>query len=100
MKHLQDDTEIGKAFRIIYNRLKSIDSIESNDEPKHICTNCKYRHMVRAYDQEWGYYPIVENYCDKDKSLMHILYSKGNGKHFTEECDFFEYGEGVIEQSD
>ncbi len=69
------------------------------EEPKHICTNCKYRHMVQGYDQQWGYYLIVENWCDKDKNLMHLFYSRGNGKHFMEECNFFECGEGVIERS-
>lgn len=54
--------------------------------------------MVKGYDQQWGYYPIIENWCDKDKNLMHTFYSRGDDGHFTEECEFFEYGEGIIEQ--
>ena len=90
--------DVGNAFKVVLERLQKFNLDEPCKEPKHICTNCKYRHMVKGYDQQWGYYPIIENWCDKDKNLMHTLYSRGNGKYFTEECDYFEYGKGVIEQ--
>lgn len=65
---------------------------------KRICPNCKYRHMKQGYDQKWHCYCIIENFCDKDKNLMHSVYSVGNDKYFVEECDFFEFGKGTLEQ--
>lgn len=65
---------------------------------KQICTNCKYRHMVQMYDQSRGSKVVVENWCDKDKELMHTtIYKAGNDVHFSEECDFFEYGCGTLD---
>lgn len=47
--------EVGKAFRLVLERLRKIDKEENNNkEPKHICTNCKYRNMKKGNDQQWG----------------------------------------------
>lgn len=80
--------------------LKRLETLNKNKQPeivKRICTNCKFRRGKRGYDQEWGYYPIIENWCAKSTDLMHTFYQHGNGKHFSEECEFFEKGSGVIE---
>lgn len=93
--------ETGNALKVIVERMKLLNNIKVRKTPKHICTNCKHRHMVQGYDQQWGSHPIVENWCGKSKELMHtFIYSKGNDIHFSQECDFFEYGEGVLEQCD
>lgn len=80
---------------MILKRLKKIDEDGNNNkEPKHICTNCKYRNMKEGYDQQWGRFLVVKNWCGKDRELMDTFYDHGNGKHFSEPCTYFEFGEG------
>lgn len=88
--------EVGKAFKVILERLREIDKDEcKNKDPKHICTNCKYRNMEEGYDQQWGRFFVVKNWCGKDRKLMDVFYSRGNDKHFSEPCKYFESGEGI-----
>jgi len=91
--------EVGEAFKLILERLRTIDKEKyNNEEPKHICTNCKYRNMQEGYDQQRGMLFIVKNWCGKDKNLMNTLFSDGNGKHFLEPCKYFEAGEGLYHE--
>ena len=88
--------EVGKAPRLVLERLRKIDKEENNNkEPKHICTNCKYRNMEEGYDQQWGRFFVVKNWCGKNRKLMDTFYSRCNGKHFSEPCEYFEFGEGI-----
>lgn len=88
--------DVEKALRLVLERLRKNDK-EDNDykEPKHICTNCKYRNMKEGYDQQWGRFFIVENWCGKDRKLMNSFLSHGNSKHFSEPCNHFVTGDGV-----
>lgn len=88
--------EVEKAFKVIMKRISELNKEEYDDkEPKHICTNCKYRNMKEGYDQEWGRFLIVKNWCGKDRKLMDASFYHGNGKHFSEPCEYFELGKGV-----
>lgn len=88
--------EVGKALRLVLERLRKIDKEENNNkELKHICTNCKYRNMKEGYDQQWGRFFIVKNWCGKDRKLMDSFFSHGNDKHFSEPCECFVAGDGV-----
>ena len=89
---------VGRAIKTVLERLKNFEK-ESESEPlPHTCMHCKYRHMEEGYDQEWGRFFIVRNYCDKDKNLMNTFYSSGNGEHFTKPCDYFKQGKGTYEK--
>lgn len=87
--------DVGKAFKLILERLREKDKERHDKELKHICTNCKYRNMQEGYDQQWGLFFVAKNWCGKDRELMDTSYSSGNGKHFTERCEYFELGEGT-----
>lgn len=88
--------DVGKAFKLILERLREKDKEKhGNEEPKHICTNCKYRNMEEGYDYQWGNFFVVKNWCGKDRKLMDIFYSHGNDKHFSKPCKYFESGKGV-----
>ena len=51
---MKSSTEVGKAFKIIAERLKKL-NIEMKDIPcKHICTTCKYRMIETYITQDWG----------------------------------------------
>lgn len=91
--------EAGKALKLVSDRLRKrkVNEKENyNKEPKHTCTNCKYRNMEKGYDQQWGHFFIIKNWCGKDRKLMDIFYSRGNDKHFSEPCEYFEAGNGVF----
>lgn len=88
--------EVGKTLRLVLERLRKIDKEENNNkELKHICTNCKYRNMKEGYDQQWGRFFIVKNWCGKDRKLMDSFFTHGNDKHFSEPCECFVAGDGV-----
>ena len=86
---MKSSTEVGKAFKIIAERLKKL-NIEMKDIPcKHICTTCKYRMTETYITQDWGIEQVWHNWCKLDKNNMETKFQSGNGKHFTEECKFW-----------
>lgn len=88
--------EVGKALKLVIERLRKIDKRENdNKEPKHICTNCKYRNMEEGYDQQWGRFFVVKNWCGKNRKLMDTFFTSGNGEHFSKPCKYFKAGEGT-----
>ncbi len=88
--------KVGKALKLVLERLREIDKEENdNKEPKHICTNCKYRNMEEGYDQQGGMFFVVRNWCGKDRKLMNTFFTHGNDKYFSEPCKYFESGDGV-----
>ncbi len=100
---MNNNEEIGKAFKIISERLK----VELN-KPKeilpisHTCNNCKYRHSVEMYDQQWGRFTVGHSWCEKDKTLMDsydFTYGvRGNLNHYMDDCSYFEEGKGIFDE--
>lgn len=51
--------DIGKALKIILERLKEANKEEDNNPLPNNCCNCKYRHGEEYYDQQWGDFSVV-----------------------------------------
>ncbi|MFG6369462.1 MAG: hypothetical protein K1W16_13815 [Lachnospiraceae bacterium] len=96
MIYIDKSVEIRNALKLVLKRLRAFSKESDEDkEPKHICTNCKYRNMQEGYDQQWGRFFVVKNWCGKDRKLMDTFFNRGNDKHFSEACEYFEAGEGI-----
>ena len=86
---MKSSIEVGKALKIMAERLEKL-NIEMKDTPyKHICTTCKYRMTETYITQDWGVEQVWHNWCKLDKNNMETKFQSGNGKHFTEECKFW-----------
>lgn len=88
--------EVGKAFRVIYERMKNQDDPFTTPNVIKTCYWCKYNHGVEGYDQEWGRFLCIRHYCDRNKNLMDTYRSKDKYDNF--ECQYFEYGEGQYDK--
>ena len=82
---MKSSTEVGEALKIIAERLEQPKNIPC----KHICTTCKYRMTETYITQDWGMEQVWHNWCKLDKSHMETKFQRGNGIHFTEECEFW-----------
>ena len=52
--NIKSSIEVGKALKIMAERLEKL-NIEMKDPPcKHICTTCKYRMTETYITQDWG----------------------------------------------
>lgn len=85
--------DAGRALKTISERLKTI-PVESVKEYKHICTNCKYRMSETHITQDWGVEQAYHNWCKLDRNNMETYFNRGNGKHFSEPCEYFELKQG------
>lgn len=98
--------DIGKALKLLSDRLReSIEYEKTRPSPaivRHTCNNCKYRHGVEMYDQQWGRFICGHSWCDRDKSLMDSYdfdeTCRGNLTHYMDECEYFEEGNGIYEE--
>lgn len=89
---MQKCQDVGEALKTILNRINNIKD-NQDIEITHTCFNCKYRHGQEGYNQQWGMFYCIHNWCDKDRKLMDSW--ENNCKHFGESCDFFEEGCGT-----
>lgn len=93
--------DIGKAFKIILERLRETNKEQNNEPLPNNCCNCKYRHGEEYYDQQWGRFFCGHNWCDKDRSLMDTgVYNlkHGVGHEFISNCAYYEEGKGQYDE--
>lgn len=85
---MHSSIEVGRALKRILYRLNTA-SLDIT-EPKHICSCCKYRMVETHITQDWGQERVWHNWCGLNKEYMETKFSDGNGKHFSEPCEYWE----------
>ena len=105
------NSEIGKALKIISDRLKNTDAY-TDDRPckKYGCLECKHFQRKEGYDQQWGRFAFFYYKCKKqpDRNMYNndnnytifdiepdynpnFHYDKAKG-----ECPYFEQGKNEL----
>lgn len=105
------NSEIGKALKIISDRLKNTDAY-ADDRPckKYGCLECKHFQRKEGYDQQWGRFAFFYYKCKKqpDRNMYdhdntytifdiepdyspYFHYDKAKG-----ECPYFEQGKNEL----
>ena len=105
------NSEIGKAFKKVSDRLRNADA-NADDRPckKYGCLECKHYQREEGYDHQWGRFAFFYYKCKKqpDRNMYdydnkytifdiepnyspHFHYDKAKG-----ECPYFEQGENEL----
>lgn len=87
---------IGSSLKLISQRLTQFLTEIEDAEVSRCCQNCKHRHGVEGYDQQWGMYYCFQSWCKKDKQFMDTI--NGITEHYITECPEFEQGEGTYDR--
>lgn len=86
------ETDVGKALKLISQRLQEIDIDETSDNTcqEYGCLYCKHYVKEEGYNQQWGMYQFYNCYC-----------KKGIEKHYSliidnSKCNEFEHGDNIL----
>ena len=57
--------EVGKAFKVIAERLRNPDNFKDEPCKTYGCLSCKNYHCTQGYDYEWGRFVFLNYECKK-----------------------------------
>lgn len=80
--------EVGEALKAALTRMKT--NCNTAYPLCHCCQTCNHLKCETSIDN-WGVEKAWHNWCGLDKSYMDITLGEGNGKHFSEPCEYWEW---------
>lgn len=78
MRPRSSSDEVGKAFKVIAERLRNPDNFKDEPCKTYGCLSCKNYHCTQGYDYEWGRVVFLNYECKKQHRISTMKMRKVN----------------------